>query len=135
MWVADVNTDLGGAPANVWWLLGIVVTGLGGLATTWVLSRRPGRSAPTATEPVAAQTAREAVEEYKQLFMAPMREEQDQLRERIEQLERAVQLAERAQAAAERDLAAANAELNGLRPTLIKAMRDLAEERRRPHAE
>jgi esterase/lipase len=129
-----VTTDLGGAPANVWWLLGIVVTGLGGLATTWVLSRRPGRPAPTTTAPVAAQTAREAVEEYKQLFMAPMREENEQLRARIDDLERQVALAERAQAQAERDAAAVNAELTGLRPALTKALRDLADERRRPDA-
>jgi len=119
--------------ANPWWLIGIVVTVLGGIATTWIMARRPERTAPTTAEPVAISTAEAAVEEYKQLFMVPMREQNEQQRDRIEALEREVQLAERAQAHAERDAAAANAELAALRPQLNKALRDLAEERRRSH--
>jgi len=142
VWALAEASDPGGVPANVWWFLGIVVTTAGTILGTVLLAKRPERTAPPAAEPVAVQTARDAVEEYRQMFMQPLREETDQLRERLEaqdvehreeiaRLEREVQLAQRAQASAERDLAAANAELTGLRPAFQKALRDLAEERRR----
>lgn len=62
------------AQPNGWlWLIGIAITTIGTLAGVWLVARR--RPSVRQTEPAAAQSAKEAVAEYRETFVVPLKAE------------------------------------------------------------
>lgn len=84
MWRLVAPPDSGTA-ANVWFLLATLVTTLGAIASTviavWHTRRSSGRSEITAA-------VEDAIEEYRETFTDPLREENKQLRKQLDECRR-----------------------------------------------
>lgn len=134
MWITATSTDIVNAASsggNAWTVLAVLITTAGTIfGLVWVGRRgreRPTRSTTRVARPAAAQTAREAVEEAKQIWdeniLQPLEHElSDQRRKR--------QTAEDALARAERLADARLVEAERLSVTNDRIARELADERR-----